>query len=201
MKRTIVFAVWCSLVAPTALDAQGGRFVGVVVARWIEQDGVDRDMELVQPFEYVDMNGKRWSVPTGAVINGASIPQGLWIFGSPYTGDYRRASVVHDYYCTVRTEPWEQVHRMFFEASVDGGLSVISAKVMYSGVRLGGPRWELRMTKNLDGRERLDAVPIVLETPSDAELNELRQWVELNDPSPDEIDREVERRRPRRERP
>jgi hypothetical protein len=196
------FAIRCLMCAAVtsmpsmATDAFAqGKFVGEVIVRWLEQDGVDRDMELIQPFDYVDAAGKRWGVPKGAIINGASIPQGLWIFGSPYTGDYRRASVVHDYHCTIRTEPWEQVHRMFYEASIDGGLSRVSAKVMYSGVRLGGPRWELRRTKDLNGREVFSALPVVSAPPTEEELADLRQWVEQQDPSPEEIDKEVERRR------
>ena len=36
----------------------------------------------------------------GRVVDGASIPSVFWsIIGAPYTGKYRDASVIHDYYC------------------------------------------------------------------------------------------------------
>ena len=198
MKMRTLLAV-CAMtitvatVLPIAVYAKG-HFVGQVVTRWLVQDGVDRDMELVEPFEYVDALGKRWSVPKGSRVNGASIPQALWIFGSPYTGDYRRASVVHDYYCATMTEPWDKVHRMFLEAVIDDGLSVVSAKTMYAGIRMGGPRWELKKTKNLEGNEVMTPIPIVVLAPDTRQLEDLRQWVERTNPTPTEIDEEVERR-------
>src|ERR1041385_4295059 len=58
-----------------------------------------------------------WDGILGTVIDGASIPQPLWSFmGGPYEGKYLAASVVHDYYCSTRLEPWRDVHRMFYEA-------------------------------------------------------------------------------------
>lgn len=193
--RRIAVAIGVCISCSLVTDAQTrGHFVGAVVVRWLEQDGVDRDMELTEPFEYVDPAGKRWVVPKGAVVNGASIPQPLWIFGSPYTGDYRRASVVHDHYCTVRTQPWRQVHRMFLEAAIDGGLADLSARTMYSGIMLGGPRWELMVTKNLEGQTVVTPVPLPMPHSTDAELQDLRQWVERNNPTPSQIDVEVDRR-------
>ena len=192
--KILTIAVACVLCTAAMQAQKRGAFLGQVVTRWLEQDGVDRDMELLQNFEYVDPNGKHWIAPRGAIVNGASIPQPLWIFGSPYTGDYRRASVIHDYFCDVRTEPWRLVHRMFLDAAIDGGLSELSAKTMYSGIMLGGPRWELRSTKNIDGQEEAVVVPIPVVRPSEMQLEDLRQWVERNNPTPDQIDTEVERR-------
>ena len=190
-----VVIVWMMLTAWLLQQApERGHFVGEVVVRWLEQDGVDRDMELVQPFVYVDPSGKRWAVPSGAIVNGASIPQSLWMFGSPYTGDYRRASVVHDYHCTIRTEAWRLVHRMFLNAAIDGGLAIVSAKTMYAGIMLGGPRWDLKPTRNLEGGVDMVAVPLPMVRPAEAELEDLRQWVERTDPTADQIDAEVSRR-------
>ena len=75
------------------------------------------------------------------------------------------------------------------EAAVDGGLSAVSVKTMYAGIRLGGPRWELKKIKNLDGREIIVAkAPIELQAPSETDIQDLQQWVERTNPSPDEID-------------
>ena len=86
-----------------ALDLRGGgtsRFDGEVETRWLVHGDHDRDMKLLRSFTFVDKNGRRWTAPRGFDVDGASIPRPLWVtFGSPYVGDYRRASVVHDYFC------------------------------------------------------------------------------------------------------
>ncbi|WP_089727536.1 DUF1353 domain-containing protein [Candidatus Thiosymbion oneisti] len=119
-----------------------GEFQGQVVTEWLQNDKEDRDMRLLEDFKYIDDNGKVWSVPKGQVVNGASIPQTFWTFGPPFVGDYRRASVVHDHYCRTRTESWEDVHRMFYEAMQADGVPSYKAKVMYAAVYAGGPRWD-----------------------------------------------------------
>jgi hypothetical protein len=101
-----------------------------------------RLMRLVEPFGFLDTEQKRWPVPSGAKVDGASIPQPLWsLIGGPFEGKYRDASVVHDYYCDVRTEPWRAVHRVFYNAMRASGVSEPRAKLMYAAVRFAGPRW------------------------------------------------------------
>jgi len=75
-----------------------GEFSGDPQTRWIATDKApDRVMELLEDFTYQDPDGKPWVSSMGRQVNGASIPAPLWsIVGSPYTGDYRNASVVHD---------------------------------------------------------------------------------------------------------
>ena len=136
------------------------HFVGTVEARW-QPDGVH--MDLVQPFGYVDVHGVPWQVPAGAETDGASIPRWLWsIVGSPFTGKYRDAAVIHDYFCDVRTRPWEEVDRMFFEATLTEGLDARTAKVLYLGVLLG-PKWNEQAIKNeiLAQQHRHNLVPPV----------------------------------------
>lgn len=85
-----------------------GHFVGTVKTEWIEPD---RKMRLLDDFSYVDSRGTVWAAPKGSVVDGASIPQVLWsVVGSPYTGEYRNASVVHDVACVKRDKPWQDVH-------------------------------------------------------------------------------------------
>src|SRR5262249_6815699 len=82
-----------------------GAFQGAVTTRWLD-DG--RRMELLEDFVYVDPSGVRWNAPRTSKIDGASIPAPLWTFvGSPFTGCYRRASVVHDVGCHQRMKPWQ----------------------------------------------------------------------------------------------
>ena len=127
--------------AVRAAPENWGRFVGTVVARWSD-DG--RDMTLVEPFAYVDLRDLRWDAPTGAVVNGASIPQAFWsLIGGPFEGRFRNASVVHDVACEVRGRPWQDVHRMFYEACRCGGVGAVMAKTMYYAVHHFGPRWRV----------------------------------------------------------
>jgi hypothetical protein len=116
-----------------------GHFVGTVKTEWIEPD---RKMRLLDDFSYVDSRGTVWAAPKGSVVDGASIPQVLWsVVGSPYTGEYRNASVVHDVACVKRDKPWQDVHRMFYEACRAGGVGDQTAKLMYSAVYHFGPKW------------------------------------------------------------
>ena len=116
-----------------------GQYFGQLILRPLE-DG--RRMQLTEVFGFNDANDVRWIVPKDAVIDGASIPSSLWsVLGGPFEGLYRDASVVHDYYCSVRLKPWRQVHRVFYDAMRASGVSELRAKVMYAAVRFGGPRW------------------------------------------------------------
>lgn len=119
-----------------------GRFIGRVRTDWCDDE--HRKMKLLEPFALEDPSQVRWDAPEGSVIDGASIPRVLWTFvGSPFVGKYRRASVVHDVACDVRTREWQVVHRMFFYAMRAGGVGSFRAKWLYLAVRTWGPEWEL----------------------------------------------------------
>jgi hypothetical protein len=106
-------------------------------------------MELVDKFGFRDETGLDWMVPKGTRVDGASIPQALWsIVGSPFTGKYRDASVIHDYYCDARLRPWRDVHRVFYEAMIVSRVSDARAKVMYAAVYFAGPRWSDTVVHN-----------------------------------------------------
>jgi len=96
-------------------------------------------MCLEADFAYIDPSNRSWSVRKDFVVDGASIPRILWnIVGSPYTGDYRRASIVHDYWC--QQNGWQgrlAADRMFRHACLDGGCSPQHAWLLYIGVRIG----------------------------------------------------------------
>ena len=115
-------------------------FQGDVVVKWLD-DG--RTMELLQDFSFRDSKGKTWKAPAGSIVDGASIPKILWsVVGSPFAGQYRRASVLHDVACRERTRPWKKVHKMFYEAMLADNTPKPKAKQMYNGVMLFGPRWD-----------------------------------------------------------
>jgi hypothetical protein len=133
-----------------------GIFVGEVETGWLEPENEpDRDMRLLKDFSFMDPANKIWRAPQGSVINGASIPRSLWtLIGSPYSGDYRRASVVHDVACGLASVPRKAADRMFYFACREGGCTWFQARVLYIGVRIGA--W---IANNPDLRQIEDAGP------------------------------------------
>ena len=123
-----------------SLSEKFGSFSSNVITEWNEDD--HRSMTLVREFWFEDPNGKTWHVPAGAKVDGASIPWWLWtVVGSPFVGKYRNASVVHDHFCRLESEPWEDVHKLFYFACRAGGVSRYKALMMYWAVYWRGPRW------------------------------------------------------------
>ena len=128
-----------------------GEFSGDPLTRWLATKNTpDRDMELLDTFSYKDPEGRVWVAPKGRTVNGASIPEPLWaLVGSPYTGDYRNASIVHDIACEeADTKPKRKAaDRMYYFACRRGGCSKRQAIVQYLGVRIGAwfplvKRWQ-----------------------------------------------------------
>ena len=116
----IIFALeGCAMLPPkvtshevAASSDYYGSFKGDLITRALE-DG--RRLELVQPYAFEDATGKLWGVPAKTLVDGASIPQVFWsITGGPFSGKYRNASVIHDYYCVAKTDAWENVHLVFY---------------------------------------------------------------------------------------
>lgn len=107
---------------------------------WLTESGEDRHMRVERAFWFKDPAGKQWDAPQYTVVDGASILRPFWgILGSPYTGDYRRASIVHDYACDHATTWLERLaaDRMFFHACLEGGCGLAQATILYIGVRFG----------------------------------------------------------------
>ncbi|PJZ65675.1 DUF1353 domain-containing protein [Leptospira wolffii] len=115
-------------------------FSGDPITKWTGE----RLMYLEEDFYYIDSNEKKWLAPKGSCINGATIPQELWsTIGSPYTGKYRRASIVHDVAVgengnpSVTKEQRREADRMFHEACLTDGCSIRLANLLYIGVSIG----------------------------------------------------------------
>ncbi|KRR06205.1 hypothetical protein CQ12_11505 [Bradyrhizobium jicamae] len=127
------------LSATSGLAYSEGKFVGKVAAEWIDDS---RRMRLLAPFEFIDANGRRWPVPAGTIIDGASIPRVFWsVIGGPFEGAYRGPSVIHDYFCDVRTRKYPEVHLNFHECMLAAGVSPSLAWLMYRAVAVFGPKW------------------------------------------------------------
>ena len=138
----------------SALEGVGedwGAYSGLPPKVELLDDG--RGAHLLAPIAYRRPDGSDWPVPTGAWLDGASIPRPFWsLIGGPFEGRYRNASIVHDHYCITKDRPWRDVHRMFYEAMRCSGVGPTRAKIMYYSVYRFGPRWA-------GIEEALEAVP------------------------------------------
>jgi hypothetical protein len=115
-------------------------FSGEPLTRW---DG-PRNMILEEDFFFIDAQGKKWSAPKGSCLNGATIPKALWsTVGAPYSGCYRRASVVHDVAVGELCNPdvtyseRKKADRMFYHACRHDGCNRRFATILYMGVKFG----------------------------------------------------------------
>jgi hypothetical protein len=117
-----------------------GKFIGKFVAEFSEEGG-GRKVTLMEPYGFIDPYGKEWNVPTGYKTDGASVPSALWALYPPFTGNYRSAAVIHDYYCDNKERGWQDTHKVFYFAMRAAHVDETTAKVMYSAVYLFGPRW------------------------------------------------------------
>ena len=170
-----------------------GTFSGKPEAIWLTEDGTeDRDMELLKKFSFTDPDAREWVAPAGAVIDGASIPRALWaVVGSPYTGDYRRASVVHDVACVEAGDDAKkrrEADRMFFHACRAGGCSIWQSTVLYLGVRIGAsasdvPAWHAAVaTETIGPRIRRGDDELQLERDFQAVTDQVLAPGETDDP-------------------
>lgn len=138
------------------------EFSGDPATRWVTSEGrPDRQMAVLEEFVYWDRDGTAWSAPPGVEVNGASIPRPLWaIVGSPFTGDYRRASIVHDVACASDPPPpaRKAADRMYYFACLRGGCSKWEATRHYIGVRIGAWIPSVRFWKAYDARHATTAL-------------------------------------------
>ena len=179
-----------------------GTFSGDPEVVWLTQEGTaDRNMRIVRKFSFTDPDSREWNAPAGSVVDGASIPRALWtLVGSPYTGDYRRASVVHDVACDEagsdkRTR--RAADRMFFHACRTGGCSIWESIVLYLGVRIGAaapdvPSWHAAVATEASGpRIRRTEEELQLERDFQAIADRVLAPGETDDPA--EVERRADR--------
>lgn len=142
-----------------------------------------RDGIVVEPFAYVDPEGREWPVPRGSKVDGASIPRPLWsLIGGPWEGPYRQASVIHDHFCNTKDRGWRNVHKVFYDAMRSSGVNEVQAKIMYAAVVYFGPKWKKEF--GIDGKPQLRTY----QQPFDqVEMDRLRDWVKASNPSTDQI--------------
>ena len=85
---------------------------------------------------YTTDRGAIHTVPIGFRTDGASIPKIFWSFvGSPFTGLYRRAALIHDYLYFSQTTTRLHADKVFLEGMKSLKVSWWKRKVMYYAVR------------------------------------------------------------------
>ncbi|MCP9842014.1 DUF1353 domain-containing protein [Synechococcus sp. J7-Johnson] len=150
------------------MPQEHGFFSGEPSTRWMTEIGSDRKMQLLEDFAFTDPDGFAWEVPSGYEVDGASIPKALWsLVGSPYTGDYRRASIVHDKACNDAVGDIalrRAADRMFYHACRAGGCTPEEANTLYLGVRIGAlggvvPLWSLGIEESFTPKPRTSIPP------------------------------------------
>ena len=123
-------------------------------------DGTRR-VKLLEELIYIDPRGKRWIAPKGSVVDGASIPKVFQkVIGTPYGGEYTLASVIHDVACMEQKEPWEEVHRAFYDAMLASGVEKHKASIMYLAVYEGATRWGKNTNKHFRHTQVLDLLGV-----------------------------------------
>jgi len=130
---------YCEVHDAFALAQVKGGFYGEL---WLKPLDDGRNMEVVKPVGFVDSEARKWEVPIKSITDGASIPRVLWsLIGSPFTGHYRRAAVLHDYYSVTKRRSWRDTHNLFYEAMIKDGVDPKQALLMWATVYRFGPRW------------------------------------------------------------
>ena len=78
-------------------------------------------------------------VKEGFIFDGASIPKVLWgIIGSPFSGKYRMAALIHDALYTVHDVDRKEADDIFFNQMKAEGVARWRMYAMYSAVRFFG---------------------------------------------------------------
>ena len=113
---------------------------------------------LEEPFDYVEgdpATGQKIEVPLGFVTDFASIPRIFWNLLPPW-GKYGKAAVLHDYLYTMGTFPRLRCDRILLEAMGVLGVSWLTRRTIYLGVRVGGwVAWDHHRAQDKAGASRI----------------------------------------------
>lgn len=172
---------YCQAVEAFDLAQRRPGYFGEVALKPLD-DG--RNMEVLKTFGFVDDQARIWEVPAGSITDGASIPTALWsIIGSPYTGKYLKAAIIHDYFTQTKYRTWPLTHNNFYEAMIASGVDRNTALIMWAAVYRFGPRWaedESYCSVTCAGGnifiDMLEITPLYV----DAEFQSIRQFISAN---------------------
>lgn len=175
------------------MSAGAVGYSGRVVVELLDEIEFVHKFRLLEDFAFVDAQGKLWTARKGGIVDDESIPRDLHILrGLPYIAEYRKAAVIHSYFCRTRTEPWKQVHRTLFAASVAEGVAETQAKALYAIVYAGGWRWEKRESSCYRSCHAASESLAWKPAATGAEIEPVLQWIAQSDPDLDAIDQRVD---------
>jgi hypothetical protein len=176
-----------------SLSTNAGGYSGRLVVELIDEIEFVNKFRLLEDLSFLDARGKLWTARRGGIVDDESVTRDLLILGGlPYVGDYRKAAVLHEYFCRTKTEPWKQVHRTLFDASVAEGLTQTQAKVLYAVVYAGSWRWETRGSSCYRSCHAASESLAWKPAATAAELEPVVQWIFKNEPDLDAIDERVD---------
>ena len=192
MKRPLAY-LGALCLCSTVIASDQDRFVGRVVVEWLDDDPFIPQMKLLEDFAYQDAAGKRWLAPREEILDGRCLPLLFKdLVGAPFVGQYRKSSIVYDYYCRSMNEPWKDVNRMFYRASLTEGLAEADAKWIYGILYASGSRWEVRGSRCFASchasASTLTWRPVI----DQAALAPVLDWIRQTQPALDEIDQRLD---------
>lgn len=99
-------------------------------------------LEMISPREAIlleDIEVSDHIVKAGFKFDGASIPRAFWwLIGSPFTGKYRKAALLHDALYAAELYEREVCDNKFDEVMEKDGVNWFKRNTMWLAVRAGG---------------------------------------------------------------
>lgn len=86
-------------------------------------------------------------VPVSFASDGASVPRFLWSIYPPF-GIYLEAAIIHDWHCVAHEVDYITAAKVFREAMEVCGVGKFRRNVIYWAVRLGGPKFQMKVDKS-----------------------------------------------------
>ena len=102
-------------------------------------------MEFLADFAFIDSTGYKWEAKRGDVIESEAILDVVWskIAGeSSCKKDFHRACIIYDVACEKSIKTSKDASRMLYEALLIDGASQPLALLLYTAIRLYGPKWD-----------------------------------------------------------
>ena len=192
--RIFLLALFAAGMYVTSGAADTAGFSGRVVVEVLDDIEFVHKLRLLESVSYVDSGGRQWLAKRGGILDGETVPRQFVTVGDlPFSSEYRKAAVIHDFYSREKTAPWKEVHRMLYDASIAEGVVENQAKLLYAAVYAGGWRWEV-----YDGsscyRSCHTAVTSLAWKPKSTrqEIEPVLQWIMEAGPGLDQIDQRVD---------
>lgn len=192
IKRCLMICVLCCADA-AGIHAADDAFSGRVAVELVDDIEFDHRLRLLEDFSFRDEHGRLWVARKGGLVDGIPALAGgtSWV-RLPYAGKLRKASVLHDYFVAAKTEPWREVHRMYFAANLAEGVSVPEAKIVHMLTYASGWRWEPLGSSCYRGCHSAASMLAWRPALDTEKLRPLVDWIWSSAPELDEIERRTD---------